>query len=561
MPSSSSLPPGARAALASPARANSARAARARVALWCGSVSLALGASLGSGACFSGSDGLIPPALELYFPTGIAISPGRNTLYVANSDFDIQYSGGTVHAVQLGDRDGSSGLRSLASRVSDALAAGEDDVAACATIGSRPNTNPILHPGPCEPIDYEGYVRAYATVGAFANAAVLVPRLDGPGLRLFVSVRGDPSVTYFDVVDDRDPAAPVSPCGQDFCLSCDASGVSLRCDASHLIGTSAAASIRGLSLPVEPSGLAVAPLAAGDALVVPHLTSQSASLIVNRWSDAGPFGPSLEYVLSGLPEGPSGVVHLPVPELVRAAEGAIAHRPAFVLSHRNAAALSLMRFDDDARSQPPRPFLTGLETVTVSVTNDSSDGRGMAVDASERQSCEAKCAAGDLVCLRACVDVPLKFYLAGRKPSALIVGTVRSELAESDGVVSSLVERLTLEETIPLPFGAAQVAVGSVIGQTGALETRVFALSFDSRSILVYDPRLRRIDAFLRTGRGPFGVAFDTGLDERGVLRSYLWVTQFTDSYLAAIDLDTRRLSFGTPIVSLGPPLPPRGEQ
>jgi hypothetical protein len=105
-------------------------------------------------------------------------------------------------------------------------------------------------------------------------------------------------------------------------LDCGGVGVSSRCDATHLIGSSAAASIRGLNLPIEPSGLAVAPLATGDALVVPHLTSQSASLIVNRWSDAGPFGPSLEFVLGGLPEGPSGVVHLPVPELVRASEGA-----------------------------------------------------------------------------------------------------------------------------------------------------------------------------------------------------------------------------------------------
>jgi hypothetical protein len=266
-------------------------------------------------------------------------------------------------------------------------------------------------------------------------------------------------------------------------------------------------------------------------------------------------------VLGNLPEGPSGVVHLPVPELVRASAGAIAHRPAFVVSHRNAAALSVVRFDDDVRSQPPRPFLTGVETVGISVTNDSSDGRGMAVDASERQACESACAADDLACLRGCVDVPLKLYLAGRKPSALIVGTVRTEVAESNGVVTALLERLTLEETIPLPFGAAQVAVGSVIGRAGELETRVFALSFDSRSIVVYDPLLRRIDAFLHTGRGPFGMAFDTGLDERGELRSYLWVTQFTDSYLAAIDLDTRRLSFGTPILSLGPPVPPRGEQ
>src|SRR5258708_1187503 len=42
-----------------------------------------------------------PPTNQLYFPTGLAASPGRSLLYVASSDFDLRYSGGTVVGLDL----------------------------------------------------------------------------------------------------------------------------------------------------------------------------------------------------------------------------------------------------------------------------------------------------------------------------------------------------------------------------------------------------------------------------------------------------------------------------
>ena len=74
------------------------------------------------------------------------------------------------------------------------------------------NTNTYLSPGACSPIPYSTpFITAYATIGAFASGAVLAENPMGAGVRLFVPVRGDPSITWFDVTDDRVPGSAGAP--------------------------------------------------------------------------------------------------------------------------------------------------------------------------------------------------------------------------------------------------------------------------------------------------------------------------------------------------------------
>jgi hypothetical protein len=512
------------------------------------------------GACFTGSDGLVPPTKKLYFPTAMVVSPGRTSLYVVNSDFDLQYNGGTVQVIALADEGGRIGLRRLVSAVTDSIAGQADAAAVCSTVASRPNTDAVLYPGPCAPIDYEQFVRAFATVGAFTSGVSYVARQDTPGARLFVTVRGDPSVTFFEVVDDRDPASLSSPCGGPYCLDCNAEGEEKRCASAHRVGDSPVTSVRGLRMPTEPTGIDAAALLPGDALVVAHQTEQAASLVVNRWPEEGAAWPTLEFTLRDLPDGPTGVVHIPPPRIVSVAGATVGYRPGFIVSHRAANALSVLRYEDDAASRPPRPFIVHAEQVSITLNANGSDSRGMAVDDTARRAAEALCA-DDFDCLLAALDVPMGFYVANRAPASLLVGTIQAEAAVSGGVVTSVNERISLDEAIPVPLGASGVAMGNVIGPTGELEPRVFVVSFDARFVTVYDPSLRRIEAEIRTGRGPFGLAFDTGVDEAGVLRSHLYVSHFTDSYIGVVDLDTRRTTYGAMVVSVGPPVPPREEQ
>src|ERR1700733_1609281 len=69
---------------------------------WLG-ISLALGvtASCVTAGCYSTGDGTAPPPNQIYFPVGLAVSRGGNVLYVANSDFDLQWNGGTMQSYDL----------------------------------------------------------------------------------------------------------------------------------------------------------------------------------------------------------------------------------------------------------------------------------------------------------------------------------------------------------------------------------------------------------------------------------------------------------------------------
>jgi hypothetical protein len=517
-----------------------------------------LPALIGLSACFTSSEGLEPPPKELYYPTGIAISPGGGSLFVASSDFDLQFNGGSVAAIAWG---GQGGLRDAAMGVVNGIAGGATIAAACGSIGLERNENELLYPGPCTALNVQPFVRKTATIGAFASSAVVVARQDAPGARLFIPVRGDPSVTWFDIVDDRDPAAPVSPCGDAFCLECAGVGEGLRCGPSHRAGELAYENPRGLVLPVEPIGVAAD--ADGEAIVCAHQTSKAASLIVNRWG-SGTLRPTLQHYVETLADGPTGVASVPMPGIVKAARDAdgnalVGYAPAFVLTHSIAAQVTMVRYEDDARSQPPRPFLTVADEKSIGVAADGSDSRGVAIDGRERAACEAVCAT-DLACLEGCLATPLDLYIANRSPASLIIGRIESEAARTDGVVTGVSDRIVIENIEPLEFGASNVVLGDVVGDRGELEPRVFVVAFDSRTIFAYDPVIR-VTTTIKTGRGPHGVAVDARLDAAGNATSLLVVGHFTDSYLGVVDLDTRNITFGTMILTVGPPVPPRESQ
>jgi hypothetical protein len=542
---------------------------------------LVLAAACGTFAgCFTGSEGLEPPTDALYFPTALRISPGRSTLYVVNSDFDLQYNGGTVFAMNVDPVEGAEGLaadgiRRVAERVAERIAAGDDPSAVCAAIGSSPNANDTLYPGVCSAIDASPFVRAYATVGAFGSHLELVPNSVGPGLRLFVTVRGDPSVTYFDVVDDRDPANPSRPCDRDFCLECGGLGDELRCASSHLVGENLFTSERGLILPPEPLGLAASPSPSLDAIVVAHQTTGSASLVVNRWGAGDSVGkpfrdsPSLEFILQNLPDAPTSVAVVPAPRIVDVRN--LDYAPGFVVTHRANASLSVLRFEPDAKAAPPRPFIVQQETVPISLSNDGTDSRGIVFDTTERSACEANCAEslcpdGDsceanqpfVGCLTDCLDVPVGLYVVNRTPASLLVGRLETTPVFQGTALVGVTETFTLTDTMPLPLGAANVAVGSIVGKDGELQTRLFVTSFDARFVSIVDPLLRRVESSVRTGRGPLYVTFDV---DPVAKQSHLYVSEFTDSYVSVIDLDSRRLTYGTALLNIGPPKAPREEQ
>ncbi|KYF72545.1 hypothetical protein [Sorangium cellulosum] len=551
---------------------------------------------LGVAGCFVDSEGFPPPVEGFYFPAGIAASPGGRVLYVANSDFDLQFNGGTVQALDL-QRLRRRALGLQASLNPAEAGAGASVSAACEAAGLGPNAAPLLYPGPCGPLDTstldgdEEIVRRSAVIGAFASNLALVHRplaevavTEGPLARLFVPVRGDPSVTFFDVADDRTDAPAAQRCEGDACfqLDCGATATGGRCAKDHRIGEDPGQERIRRKLPLEPFGIAAGP--DGRSIVVSHQVANIASVIVNPWEGAGASGtrPQLAGILTDLAPGPTELAAVPPPRLVsqlRAQEKAIDYQPAFALTYVAAPQLDLLRYQETV---DPAPALLFQSSATrISALASGADSRGIAVDASERQACEAGCGDADLECLARCAAIPIQVFVAHRYPNSLIIGELTTTLIERESINpedrwAAAYETLAIRDAAPLAAYPSRVEVGDVIGADGARHRRVFALAFDSGLAFSYDPEARRIDAVIRTGRGPQALAFDTGHtcgaekercdcspgDDACEPYSLMYIAHFTDSYLGVVDLDMRKANtFGSMILTVGKPVPPRESQ
>jgi hypothetical protein len=480
--------------------------------------------------------GLTPPTVEFYYPTGLAISPGRNALYVANSDFDLQYNAGTVQVVDL------PLIRSIVKQIRDGLNAGQRPDQICPSV-TLPCDAPLLFdkclipgatlstltatwdtPGACTPIPYSSpFIRKFATIGAFASGAVQAMNPMGSGVRLFVPVRGDPSITWFDVIDDRSfgsaadcPAAepcaggacascttkdaacayPTAGISSDLCqcapgkdpgslawscnpfpfeLDCGQTGDLQQCADEHRMGVDPYDNFRDLSLPVEPVGLDASD--DGTALVSAHQisTGPAVGLSINDW---GPVRPSFQFTLTGsVASGPSEVAHIPTPLLVSLTQAlpqgstipVISYQPGFLVTYNSAPEIDLFRYHDDDGS-PPRPYLTRSGQTAITVNASGNDSRGIVVDPTDRKACEAQCGApplgatpsqGVLDCLRACVDIPLRLFAANRAPASLLIGRVDTTIDQSDvgGVTGSGASDVA-SIMLPIPLATGPSKVG-----------------------------------------------------------------------------------------------------
>ncbi|MBI4701617.1 MAG: hypothetical protein HY744_10750 [Deltaproteobacteria bacterium] len=503
--------------------------------------------------CFTEAEGRQPDPTRLYFPTGLVVSPGRTALYVANSDFDLQYGGGWVQILDL------ASLRAQVAPIAAALAEGVGTFDACARAGRGANPEPWLNPGPCSAFEVAPLVRAHALVGAFASGLLLVHEQGGAGARLFVPVRGDPSVTYFDVQDDRGAGAGFVP---ELKLDCSA-GQDGFCDGAHRLGQDRERTLRGLQLPADPLGIAAS--ADGVAVVAAHQTQAAASLVYNDWRGV----PSLAYFAANLPNGPTELVAIPEPGMLgparaeaEAAGRYFQYQPSFALTFRATAEVDILQYYADSGASPARPFIVRASGTPIYTNATGYDSRGIAIVARRRQACEATC--HDLGCLRECSEVPLQLFLANRTPASLVVGQidtrVSSERPDPAGaeILTGAYETLFAYDSVPLDFGPSRVEVGTVIDRDGQPQEHVFVVCFDSRTIFSYDPEEARIDAVIKTGRGPHDIALDAGLDAQGSAYAYLYVGHFTDSYIGVVDLDMRRPSFGQMFASVGVPTPPK---
>ena len=556
-------------------------------------------------------EGVDPPAFSFYFPVGLAVSKGGNVLYAINSDFDLQWKGGTIQSLDL-----------MMIRRHTVLAIKDPTnpnlplaITFDGGVNNCPNGPPVITPlndagvepgwACAPPTNASKYMRDSIAIGAFATDAQLsivdLPNITPATSRLFVPVRGDASLTWADVVDDDPNVAPAEDATPDtyapFTLNCGTRDAHRRCARNHRTGNDATqqGDTRLLTMPGEPFGMAQSE--DGQAIVITHQSDQFSSLFSTFTPFLAPpnvIDPALQFVLGGVPVGGIGIAAIPhdinaFPECVVGTGPntgpsspdclKLIPRPAFLQTSRSSGLVAMLRYYNDMGDQGSssifRPFLQNEADYPLNVNAGTTDfARGIAIDPSPRIRCEAKLGANpapaDLV---ACAQLPARVFVASRGPNSLIIGEVGEPITQGGSYAPDFA---IFNKTFPLPPGPSAVKIAPVVDQHGNLALRVFVVCFDSNEIIVFDPDQNHIEATIHVGLGPFAIAFDpfdykaaalgqpVATDPNDNIKKYrfAYVASFTQSYMQVIDLDNStpdKSTWATVVYTVGMPTPPKG--
>jgi len=564
-------------------------------------------------SCYSAGEGQAPPLNAVYFPTGLALDgptgvakagETRNYLFVASSDFDLQYRSSALASYSLtlikdavphpcnSDLDCAKSVGKplcdtaevphsanyvpsyfcVATPGVDPATQGAADPDPCAGLGQNSAADRLLYPGRCQPVNPEAarpttdpnngkntVLASSVGIGSFATDIIhrVQPSTTDVTGRLFLPVRGDATLHWIDV-----NAAGEMSCGQE-------STTDGSCDKRHRAGDNILDNTQDLRQPSEPFG--VDATSDGRYIAVTNQTDGSISLYVNDAEG----GPTLRHILAGLPQRPVAIAAVPPPD--SALISGTDYQPAFLVAYRNAPQVDLLRVNDTDRvgtnpvPESARFVLNYAGSAGINANSIGSDSRGIVIDDAARVADYAACgvastppSAADIAC-RLQVHQP-SVFVANRTPSSLLTGALVPNAAYAAGTS----ELPAFTDTVSLTAGPSRVVLGQVRvpatsttpgartdenGQPYVLEARVFVVCFDSRRIFVYDPVRHNIDTIISTGRGPYAIAID---DTSGLG----YVAHFTDSYIGVISLDQRfHQSYGSMIASIGNPSPPRASK
>lgn len=571
-------------------------------------------ASLGVASCYSAGGGQTPPLKSIYFPVGMAVSEHGNVLYMVNSDFDLQWNGGTLQSYDL------HLIRQDVARLIANPPAGCPD----RPPAQNPNNPSSVQAGgyTCAPAtDSSIYVRDSVIIGAFATDLKLVSQRDTHGnvldhtsdgraipSRLFLPVRGDASLTWADVAVDTEAPAPENATDASsypaFAIDCTPRTSDNRCSDTHHAGTnpSEPGNTRGITMPGEPFGMATGE--DGTTLLLTHQADTKTSLFMTGMSppvdDANAAlnartPPSLQFVLDGLPGGGVGIAPIPHDPLAfpSCAGCPPLPRPAFFEVSRATTQVSMLRYYNDdgtGSSSLLRPFLIDEQNFSITANAGGVDSRGIVIDPSPRIVCEARVppadpsaspprtpadvAADTLECARK----PARAFITNRSPASLVVVPIGDSGTGQNGSYNP--DTFRNARNVPLPNGPSRVFLAPIVDVKGNYALRVFIVCYDAAQIIVYDPDADALEGVLNVDLGPFAVAFDPfdlrdvalgkpapvdtriniGTNDRLRRYAFAYVASFSNSYVQIIDLDaTRPSTFETIVYRLGVPTPPKG--
>ena len=140
--------------------------------------------------CTAASEEVRPPASGLFFPTGAVVNPTEEFLFVNNANSELRYDSGSISVINLGEVD----------TIADGWVASAAIPAGCRQdVDHRETLICNEDPDNDEDLPAPGFIipDRGVRVGNFASAMALQDRGSGQ-LRLWIGVRGDPSITYAD---------------------------------------------------------------------------------------------------------------------------------------------------------------------------------------------------------------------------------------------------------------------------------------------------------------------------------------------------------------------------
>jgi DNA-binding beta-propeller fold protein YncE len=478
------------------------RIAASRSAFWPSSSVLVCGLAAGLAGCTASGSDIHPPQDRVFFPTGLAVSPTGDFLFVANANSELRYDSGSISVIDLGI-------------VRDTIEQwlehpGQPLPSEC---GPDPDHSETLV---CDETKVQDKTQSFfkqnagVRIGNFATDLALQNFTDADAnfTRVFVPTRGDPSISWADFATGTGTGTGT--------LSCTAGAETYPlCDDVHRL-TFVANDPDQLPVPTEPFSV-FADAHNGFAMVT-HLTSGSVTLVrAPRDSRqvgvadviSGVFAPDPATGLSGA-SGIAGRNPATADDLVYVGGTSEGRIQTFTVGTRAGTAAFLL---------PGRYFF--LDAVG-GTNGNSSDTRGMQFSPS-----------GD------------RLYVANRNPPTLQV--------YDTSLGPNGVPRNAATGASDLCRQVSGIAVLGADPGAG-IDERVYVTCFEDGQIYVVDPSGQsQVEDIISVGRGPYSAAVLASSSGRKLL----FVSNFLEDTIAVIDLDPGSLTRNRVVLRIGTPKAP----
>jgi YVTN family beta-propeller protein len=395
-------------------------------------------------ACTANSEDVRPDPEDLFFPTGLAVSPDQRYLFVTSANSELRYDSGSLSVIDL----------EIVDQIATAWTGRADGYVPPTGCAVDPDDRETLvcddggDPAPRFILGDAG-----VRIGNFTSA-LGVQELSPTAVRVIATVRGDPSVTYADWDGTK--------------LNCAAEQGFPLCDDDHRLTT--LRDLEDFTLEDEPYQIFVD--STNEFAAISHLTSGTITLMDSPRDGAAVLTDTLINLFNPTVTGVRGAAAVAGRDASGAGEDLI------YLAGRTEDRVHMMTVTDGPFGKMFVPsnffFLNGVGNGAGNGSNGtggSADTRGMVFDEG-----------GD------------RMYLVNRSPASL---QVYDTSLDATGFPRNRFLTATDICTNASTMAMADVGDG----------TRVFVTCYFSGDVYVVDPfPSPHVEAIITAGRGPYGV-------------------------------------------------------